>query len=154
MSRNVESQKDRLLEARPHWTNLQLSYSLYLTFAGIIVNILATVVFLTLLLIREERKAALSTNSFGVGEASTSDTARLESNDVLDKNRKAESSDIIAETSKTETEQKKQVSVSVIAGNNNYAYENATYTSMHHSGQAGPSDDDSFNHIHIESSRL
>ena len=150
MFKNVETQRDRLLEARQHWTHLQLSYSLYLTFAGIIVNIVATVAFLTLLLIREERKAALSTKGFGVGKSSNaSETARLESNDVLEKNSRTESRDVIAETSETKTQQKKNVSVCVIAGNNNYAYDNATYSSMQHSGHAGPSDD-----IHIESSRL
>ena len=152
--KNVEAQMDRLQQARQHWTGIKLSYSLYLTFAGVIVNILATVTFLTLLLLREERKAAKSTKGLGVCATSTSETARLKPNDALERNNKNDTTELTLETSKAKTQHRNTVSVSVISGANYNAYDNACYSSMQHSFHAGPSDDDDFNHIHIESSRL
>ena len=125
-----------------------------MTFAGIIVNIVATVTFLTVLLIREERKASKSTKGLGVSDAVVSEYAHLNSNDILQKSHKYEYTDsAVPVTSPKITVYENTATVKVISGNS-VTYDNAGYNSMQDSVYAGPSGEENFNHIHMESSRL
>ena len=160
MYTNVESRMNKLKDQHTDWPELKLSYSFYLTFSGILLNIVATVIFLTVLLLREEGKAAKSTKGLGVD----SEYANLNSNDVLEDTHKYEvkhtktsgksamsSGQTTSTSGKTSTSVTKS-SVHIISGNNS-VYENMAYSSNSDSVHAGPSSGDNFSHI-IQSERL
>ena len=62
---HLENAKDDLQEIFFEWPDLIVSWSFYFVWAGILVNILATGVFLSALLIKGERKAANSSKGLG-----------------------------------------------------------------------------------------
>lgn len=57
-----------------HWPPLKLQWSFYLVFVGLIVNICATAVFLSLVLVRGEKKASKSSKGLGPATPSNDKT--------------------------------------------------------------------------------
>ena len=147
---NIENILHKIQDFHTDWPELKLAYSFYLVFAGILLNIVATVIFLTLLLLREERKAARSTKGLGVCDVGVSEHSRLKSNDVLDKSHKYEH--LETKTSGKRFISQKTSSMSVISGSTS-VYENMAFNSVPDSVHAGPSGEDNFNHI-LQSERL